>query len=154
MNDQAAMREALALAADAMAADEMPVGCVVIDAEGKTIARAFNRRQIDADPTAHAEILALREAAKSIGDWRLSGCTLVVTLEPCPMCAGAIVNGRIARLVYGASDPKAGAVRTLYQICDDARLNHRVEVVGGILAEESARLLQDFFKGRRALGRK
>lgn len=148
------MREALALAAAALAVDEMPVGCVILDADGKTISRAHNRRQLDADPTAHAEIVAMRQAAQALGDWRLADCTLVVTLEPCPMCAGAIVNARLARLVYGASDPKAGAVRTLYKICDDPRLNHRVEITGGILADECAKLLQDFFKGRRALGRK
>ena len=149
MSDDEAMREALSLAAEAARAGDTPVGCVVLDAAGNIIGRGGNRREIDADPTAHAEIVAMRQAAKSIGLWRLCDCTIVVTLEPCPMCAGAIVAARAARLVYGAADPKAGAVRTLYQICDDPRLNHRVEVTGGLMAEECAQLLQTFFKERR-----
>jgi tRNA(adenine34) deaminase len=150
MNDIEAMRESLALAAAAARAGDTPVGCVVLDSAGAIIGRGENRREVDCDPTAHAEIVAMRQAAKAIGLWRLIGCTVVVTLEPCPMCAGAIVAARASRLVYGASDPKAGAVRTLYQICDDPRLNHRVEIAGGILAEECGRILQEFFQSRRA----
>src|SRR5687767_9902352 len=149
------MREAIALAAHAASVGEVPIGCVVVDdLTGQVIGRGYNRRETDHDPTAHAEILALREAARQRGHWRLTDCTLVATLEPCPMCAGAIVNARVRRLVYGCDDPKAGAVRTLYRVCDDARLNHRVEVNGGVLAAECAKLLQDFFKAQRALGKK
>lgn len=149
------MREAIVEARAAGAIDEVPIGCVIIhNPGGRIIGRGHNRRQIDRDPTAHAEILALREAARVLGDWRLTDCTLVVTLEPCPMCAGAIVNSRIPRLVYGCDDPKAGAVRTLYTLCNDVRLNHRVEVTPGILAEECAQLLKDFFTQQRALGKK
>ncbi len=149
------MREAIALAAHAASIGEVPIGCVVVDdLTGRVIGRGYNRRETDHDPTAHAEILALREAARQRGHWRLTDCTLVVTLEPCPMCAGAIVNARVHRLVYGCDDPKAGAVRTLYRVCDDARLNHRVEVTGGVLATGCATLLQDFFKAQRALGKK
>src|SRR5204862_5533261 len=118
------------------------------------IGRGANRRETDRDPTAHAEILAMREAGKALGHWRLLDCTLVVTLEPCPMCAGAIVNARIPRLIYGCDDPKAGAVRTLYQLCNDARLNHRVEVTAGILASECSQMLTEFFKAQRAMGKK
>jgi tRNA(adenine34) deaminase len=149
MNDIEAMRESLSLAEAAARAGDTPVGCVVLDSSGAIIGRGENRREVDADPTAHAEIVAMRQAAKTIGLWRLIGCTVVVTLEPCPMCAGAIVAARASRLVYGASDPKAGAVRTLYQICDDPRLNHRVEITGGILAEECGQILQEFFQSRR-----
>jgi tRNA(adenine34) deaminase len=117
---------------------------------GRIIGTGFNRREIDHDPTAHAEILALRQAGQAQEHWRLLDCTLVVTLEPCPMCAGAIVNARIPRLVYGCEDPKAGAVRTLYQICEDPRLNHRVQVTPNILAEECAQLLRDFFRQKRS----
>jgi tRNA(adenine34) deaminase len=149
------MREAISLAERARDVDEVPIGCVVFDDfTGSVIGRGYNRRETDHDPTAHAEILALREAAKSRGHWRLTDCTLAVTLEPCPMCAGAIVNARIRRLIYGCNDPKAGAVRTLYQICNDVRLNHRVEVTPGVLADECAKLLQDFFQAQRALGKK
>jgi tRNA(adenine34) deaminase len=150
MNDIEAMRESLSLAAAAARAGDTPVGCVVLDSTGAIIGRGENRREVDADPTAHAEIVAMRQAAKTVGHWRLIDCTVVVTLEPCPMCAGAIVAARAARLVYGASDPKAGAVRTLYQICDDPRLNHRVEIIGGVLAEECGQILQEFFQSRRA----
>jgi tRNA(adenine34) deaminase len=154
MSDEEAMRQAIALAEAAARLGETPVGCVILDAAGRIIGRGHNRRQIDADPTAHAEMLALRQAAGELGDWRLSGCTAVATLEPCPMCAGALVNARIARLVYGAADPKAGAARTLYQLCDDGRLNHRMAVRGGVLAEECGRLLQQFFQAQRAMGKK
>jgi tRNA(adenine34) deaminase len=149
------MREAIALAAHAAAIGEVPIGCVVVDdLTGLVIGRGYNRRETDHDPTAHAEILALREAAHARGHWRLTDCTLVVTLEPCPMCAGAIVNARVPRLVYGCDDPKAGAVRTLYQICEDPKLNHRVAVTPGVLADECAELLRAFFRAQRALGKK
>jgi tRNA(adenine34) deaminase len=149
------MAEAIGEARAAAVAGEVPIGCVVFhDPTGRIIGRASNRRVSDSDPTAHAEILALRQAGQRQGDWRLEDCTLVVTLEPCPMCAGAIVNARIPRLVYGCADPKAGAVQTLYQICSDPRLNHRVNVVSGILAEECAALLKEFFAAQRALGKK
>ena len=154
MSDLEAMRLALTLAASAASHSDVPVGCVVLDPSGGLIGRGHNRREIDADPTAHAEVLALRDAARSLGHWRLPGCTLVATLEPCPMCAGALVNARVARLVYGCPDPKAGAVRTLFQLCEDPRLNHRVEVTPGVLAEESAELLRTFFRQQRALGKK
>jgi tRNA(adenine34) deaminase len=149
------MRQAIALAELAASVGEVPIGCVVLDdLTGKVIGRGFNRRETDHDPTAHAEILALREAAKHRGHWRLTDCTLVVTLEPCPMCAGAIVNARVPRLVYGCDDPKAGAVRTLYRVCEDPKLNHRVDVTAGVLAGDCAKLLQDFFRAQRALGKK
>jgi tRNA(adenine34) deaminase len=155
MTDHDLMQEAIAQANEALALDEVPVGCAVLHVpSGKIIGRGHNRRECDADPTAHAEILALREAAAALGHWRLYECTLAVTLEPCPMCAGAIVNARMGRLVYGCDDPKAGAVRTLFQICDDSRLNHRVEIVAGIMAEQCASLLRDFFKAQRACGKK
>ncbi len=147
------MDEAIAQARAAEALGDVPVGAVVLK-DGKIIARAHNRRIIDADPTAHAEMLAIRAAAEAVGDWRLGGCTLVVTLEPCCMCAGAIVLARIDRVVYGASDPKAGAVRTLYALCDDDRLNHQVEIVSGLRAESCSRLLTDFFRAQRAMGKK
>jgi tRNA(adenine34) deaminase len=149
------MREAIAMAGDARAMDEVPIGCVILhQPTGKIVGRGHNRRQIDRDATAHAEILAIREAGRTLGDWRLEDCTLAVTLEPCPMCAGAIVNARIPRLVYGCDDPKAGAVRTLYQVCEDVRLNHRVEVTAGVLADECAELLRAFFQTQRAMGKK
>jgi tRNA(adenine34) deaminase len=149
------MREAIALAARAAAEGEVPIGCVVVDARaGTVIGRGYNRRETDHDPTAHAEILALREAARARGHWRLTDTTLVVTLEPCPMCAGAIVNARVPRVVYGCDDPKAGAVRTLYAVCDDVRLNHRAAVRAGVLADECAELLRAFFRERRTVGRK
>ncbi len=147
------MRSAIEQARIAEGLGDVPIGAVVAR-NGEIIASAYNRRIIDADPTAHAEMLAIRAAADAIGDWRLTGCTLAVTLEPCPMCAGAIVLARIDRLVYGAADPKAGAVKTLYQICSDTRLNHQVEVVPGILADECSRLLTDFFQRQRAMGKK
>jgi tRNA(adenine34) deaminase len=149
------MREAIAEARDAAIAGEVPIGCVVVhDLTRQIIGAASNRRVRDSDPTAHAEILALRQAGRRQGDWRLEDCTLLVTLEPCPMCAGAIVNARIPRLVFGCSDPKAGAVQSLYQLCSDPRLNHRVNVTGGILAEECSALLKEFFAAQRAMGKK
>ena len=149
------MREAIALARQAASIGEVPIGCVVFDDDaGAVIGRGYNRREADHDPTAHAEVLALREAARHRGHWRLTGCTLVVTLEPCPMCAGAAVNARVPRVAYGCDDPKAGAARTLYQICDDPRLNHRAVVRAGVLAGECAELLREFFRAQRALGKK
>src|SRR5688500_11542885 len=151
----AAMRLALDLARHAASIGEVPIGCVVVDdLNGGVIGRGYNRRETDHDPTAHAEILALRQAAAARGHWRLTDCTLVVTLEPCPMCGGALVNARVPRLVYGCDDPKAGAARTLYQLCSDPRLNHRMAVSYGVLADECAGLLRDFFAAQRALGKK
>jgi tRNA(adenine34) deaminase len=151
----ALMLHAIELAKQAESIGEVPIGCVVVDdLTNQIIGRGYNRREIDHDPTAHAEILALREAAQTRGHWRLTDCTLYVTLEPCPMCAGALVNARLPRLVYGCDDPKAGAVRTLFQLCQDARLNHRVEVTAGVMADECSRLLQEFFRAQRALGKK
>ena len=147
------MRAALAEAALAAAEDEVPIGAVVVHEPTQSIiGRGHNRRENDHDPTAHAEILALREAGRHIGHWRIHDCTLYVTLEPCPMCAGAMVNGRLPRVVYGCDDPKAGAVRSLYTLCDDPRLNHQVEVIGGVLADECAEVLREFFRKRRAQG--
>jgi tRNA(adenine34) deaminase len=149
------MRQAIAEAQCARAIDEVPIGCVIVhEPTNRIIGRGHNRRQIDRDPTAHAEMIAIREASRELGDWRLLGCALVVTLEPCPMCAGAIVNARIPKLIYGCDDPKAGAVRTLYQICEDQRLNHRVEVTPGVLADECAELLRAFFRDQRSMGKK
>jgi len=145
------MREALAeAAAPGPARDEVPVGAVVLGPDGAPLARAHNQRESDADPTAHAEIVAIRAAGRALGSWHLDGCTLVVTLEPCTMCAGAVVAARIARVVYGAADPKAGAAGSLWDVLRDRRLNHRAEVVGGILAEECGALLREFFAQRRA----
>ena len=145
------MREALAEAAlSGPGRGEVPVGAIILDPAGAPLARAHNQRESDADPTAHAEIVAIRAAARTLGSWHLDGCTLVVTLEPCTMCAGAVVAARIARVVYGAADPKAGAAGSLWDVLRDRRLNHRAEVVGGILAEECGALLQEFFAQRRA----
>jgi tRNA(adenine34) deaminase len=155
MDHPARMREALDLARSAAGAGEVPIGAVVVhDPTGRVVGRGSNRRLLDHDPTAHAEILAMREAGRSLGHWRLLDCTLYVTLEPCPMCAGAIVNARLPRLVYGCDDPKAGAVRTLYKLCEDPRLNHRVEVTAGVLAEECAEVLRQFFRAQRAMEKK
>ncbi len=143
------MAVALDEARAAAAHDDVPIGAVVVGADGGELARAHNRREVDADPTAHAEILALRAAAVRLGTWRLDGCTLYVTLEPCAMCAGALVLARVARLVYGADDPKAGAVGSLYDIPRDPRLNHGVEVVRGADAEACGELLRRFFAQRR-----
>lgn len=154
MTDEDLIRLAMAQAAEADAAGEVPVGCVIVDASGAVVATGQNRRERDEDPTAHAEVIALRAAGRALGTWRLEGCTLAVTLEPCPMCAGAMVNARVARLVYGASDPKAGATGTLMNLVQDARLNHRVEVRGGVLEAECAEQLRDFFRRQRAMGKK
>jgi tRNA(adenine34) deaminase len=147
------MIAALEQADRAAAAGDVPVGAVVARG-GEIVSAAFNRRIIDRDPTAHAEMLAIRLAAAALGDWRLGGCTMVVTLEPCCMCAGAIVLARLDRLVYGAADPKAGAVSTLYRLCSDERLNHRLEVVPGVRAEECGQRLARFFQAQRAMGKK
>ena len=138
------MRAAMAEAEHAATLGEVPVGAVIV-VDGAIIGRGGNRRESAADPTAHAELLAIREAARTVGGWRLVGATLYVTQEPCPMCAGAIVNARVAHLVYGCDNPKAGAVRTLYQLVEDPRLNHRVTVVSGVLAAECGALLTGFF---------
>jgi tRNA(adenine34) deaminase len=147
-----AMRMALAEAAapgpDDVPAD-IPVGAVILDEAGTVLARARNRREADRDPVAHAEIVAIRQAAVALGRWRLTGLTLVVTLEPCTMCAGAVTAARLDRVVYGATDPKAGAVGSLWDVLRDTRLNHRPEVIGGVLAEECGALLRDFFESRR-----
>jgi tRNA(adenine34) deaminase len=142
------MDQAIAEAELAAAHDDVPIGAVVVR-DGELLARAHNRREVDQDPTAHAEILALRDAARALGTWRLEGCTLVVTLEPCTMCAGALVLARLDRLVFGADDPKAGAVGALYDIPRDPRLNHQVEVVRGVEAERCGELLRSFFAARR-----
>jgi tRNA(adenine34) deaminase len=142
--DQAFMAMALDEARQAEEIGEVPIGAVVV-CEGAVVARAFNRREIDHDPAGHAEFLAVREASRRLERWRLSDCTVYVTLEPCPMCAGLMHQARISRLVYGATDPKAGAVGTLYDLSNDERLNHRFEVTSGVLAEESSALLQGFF---------
>jgi tRNA(adenine34) deaminase len=153
-DDESWMRVALAEADLATLHGDVPVGAVVIDADGKELARDHNRREAAADPTAHAELLALRRAAQGRRHWRLEGATLFVTLEPCAMCAGALVNSRIARVVYGATDPKAGALDTLFSIGRDTRLNHRFLVTSGVLAVDAARRLSEFFAKLRAAGEK
>jgi len=147
-NHERFMRRALALAEEAAAMGEAPVGAVIVH-DGAIIAAARNQREELRDPTAHAEMIAITQAAAALNSWRLEGCTLYVTLEPCSMCAGAIVQARIPRLVYGAADPKAGAVRSLYQLATDARLNHRCEVMEGVLAEPCGNILTEFFRQRR-----
>ncbi|MFI4892331.1 MAG: nucleoside deaminase [Phycisphaerales bacterium JB058] len=144
------MRRALMLAREASAAGEVPVGAVVWEtATGRVLGEGRNRREEDRDPSAHAEHIAILEASRAVGDWRLNHCSLAVTLEPCPMCAGLIVNARVGRVVYGADDPKAGACRSLYELTTDTRLNHRVELVPGVLADEAGDLLRAFFRARR-----
>lgn len=145
----AQMRAALEAAAEAAQAGEVPVGALLLDEAGATVAVDRNRREELSDPTAHAEMLVLSKRAREIGEWRLHGHTLVVTLEPCPMCAGAAVWARVDRIVYGASDPKAGAAWSLYNIPQDRRLNHRIDLVQGVLAPESTALLEEFFAARR-----
>ena len=152
--DRPWMELALVEADLAAAEGEVPVGCVIVGADGLELARGHNRRENDADPTAHAEMIALRAAARALGTWRLEGATLYVTLEPCVMCAGALVNARIARVVWGCDDPKAGACRTLYAIGADVRLNHRYPAEGGLLAEACADRLRRFFAALRAQGKK
>jgi tRNA(adenine34) deaminase len=148
-SDHDAMGVALREAGSALAAGEVPVGAVVLSAEGAVLATGHNLRRTLADPTAHAEVLALRRAGKALGDWQLTGCTLVVTLEPCTMCAGAVVLSRIRRLVFGAWDDKAGAVGSLWDVVRDRRVNHRPEVVAGVRQDECAQLLTRFFADRR-----
>lgn len=148
----APMRAALDEARAALATGDVPIGALVLDASGAVVGRGRNVREADADPTGHAEVVALRAAAAARGEWRLEGCTLVVTLEPCTMCAGAVVLARLDRLVFGAYDAKAGAVGSLWDVVRDRRLNHRPEVVSGVLAEESTALLDAFFRQHRAPG--
>lgn len=151
--DVAMMRLALEEARAAAAIGEVPIGAVVYRTKtGEVLARAHNLRERDKNPAAHAEFLAIVEACRVVGDWRLNDCSLAVTLEPCPMCAGLIVNARVGRVVYAAADPKAGATRTLYNLCDDPRLNHRAEVVAGVSEAEAAALLRGFFAGLRGKG--
>ena len=145
------MAAALELARRAPDHGDVPVGAVVVAADGTVVGRGHNDREGAGDPTAHAEVLALRAAAASTGAWRLTGCTLVVTLEPCTMCAGALVLARVDRVVYGAADPKAGAAGSLWDVVRDRRLNHRPEVVAGVLADECSAVLRAFFEGRRGL---
>jgi tRNA(adenine34) deaminase len=144
-----AMRAALAEAAAAAGTADVPVGAVVLDVAGDVIARARNQREADADPTAHAEILAIRAAARAVGGWRLDGLTLVVTLEPCTMCAGAITTARLSRLVFGAADPRAGAVGSLWDVVRDQRLTPVPEVIGGVLGDECLKVIRTFFTERR-----
>ena len=147
------MQEAIELARKALESEDVPIGALVVY-RGRVIGRGYNQREKLQDPTAHAEMLALTAAAEYIGHWRLENCTVYVTLEPCPMCAGALVLARVARLVYGSADDKGGACGSLYQITQDPRLNHRVETVAGVLAEAAVELLQAFFQRRRELGEK
>jgi tRNA(adenine34) deaminase len=149
--DADAMRSALAEARLALEHGDVPIGAVVVSATGEVIGRGHNEREVRGDPTAHAEVLALREAAIVVGSWRLSGCALVATLEPCTMCAGAAVLARVDRLVYGAVDPKAGAVGSLWDVVRDPRLNHRPEVAGGVLGEECGEVLRSFFGPHRGM---
>ncbi|GAB5497656.1 MAG: tRNA adenosine(34) deaminase TadA [Phycisphaerales bacterium] len=148
--DLAMMRRALELAHEADAVGEVPVGAVVWETQtGLVLGEGRNRREEDRSPTAHAELIAIQAACEAIGDWRLNHCSLAVTLEPCPMCAGLIVNARLGRVLYGADDPKAGACRSLFQLTTDTRLNHRVELIAGVMAKEAGHLLTEFFRARR-----
>ena len=147
------MQLALDEAEQALREDEVPIGAVIVY-DDRVIARAHNQREQLHDPTAHAEMIAITQAAESRQSWRLDGCTLYVTLEPCPMCAGAILQARIPSVVYGAADPKAGAVQTLYRLLDDPRLNHRCEIVAGVLTEPCGQILSRFFQQQRRLGKK
>ena len=145
------MREALRQAQAALDEDEVPVGCIIVH-DGQAVGRAHNQRETLQDPTAHAEMIAITQAAEALGSWRLTGCTLYVTLEPCTMCAGAMILARIDRLVYGATDPKAGAVESIFRILDERRLNHRVQATGGIMAEACGTILSQFFQAMRGAG--
>ncbi|WP_082624025.1 nucleoside deaminase [Nocardioides sp. Soil805] len=151
MRWEPAMRLALAEAQEAVATGDVPIGAVVLDPAGEVLARGRNVREAEGDPTGHAEVVALRAAARARGEWRLTGCTLVVTLEPCTMCAGAAVLSRVERVVFGAYDDKAGAVGSLWDVVRDRRLNHRPEVLGGVLAAESTALLEAFFAEQRSI---
>jgi len=148
--DERFMRLALAEAKLALDHDDVPIGALVVK-DGEVLSSAHNEREVRCDPTAHAEVLALRRATEGTGSWRLDAATMYVTLEPCPMCAGALVLARVQRLVYGPQDPRAGAALSLYNIAQDPRLNHQLEVVPGVLEDEGAALLTDFFEGRRHL---
>src|SRR5262245_22237726 len=148
------MRMSLEEAHLAAAEDEVPIGAVVVSLKDGVLGRAHNQRERLKDPTAHAEMIAITQAAQSMSSWRLEGCAIYVTLEPCPMCAGAIVNARLPLVVYGAADPKAGACDTLYRIASDPRLNHRASVVAGVLADECGAILTDFFTAKRRLGKR
>lgn len=148
-SDEALVRRALQLAAAAPRTGDVPIGAVVVDADGRELAAACNAREALGDPTAHAEVLALRAAAAVRGEWRLEGATLAVTIEPCTMCAGALVLSRVARVVFGAWEPKTGAAGSLWDVLRDRRLTHRPEVVGGVLGEECALLMETFFAGHR-----
>lgn len=148
-DDKFFMRLAIAEAAKAAEIAEVPIGAMIIDGNGEVLATGFNRTIIDSDPTGHAEIIALRTAAQNIGNYRLNDCTLFTTIEPCVMCAGAIVNARIKRLVFGAHDERFGAVETKFRLCDSPLLNHRIEIVSSVLADECRALMQDFFRARR-----
>jgi len=152
MSDEIFMREALGLARQAAESGEVPVGAVVVKA-GAVVGRGYNRPLSGKDPTAHAEVMALRDAAERIGNYRLGECELYVTLEPCAMCAGAIMHARVSRVVYGAADPKSGACGSVVDLFAEGRLNHHTTIVGGVMAEEAARLLQDFFSARRKVSR-
>ncbi|TWT63134.1 tRNA adenosine(34) deaminase TadA [Rubinisphaera italica] len=147
------MRLALDEARAAFEENEVPVGAIIIH-EGHVIASAHNQKEMLKDPTAHAEMIAITQASEARGDWRLEGCVMYVSLEPCPMCAGALIQARVPTIIYGASDPKAGACHSLYSLTSDERLNHQSTVLGGVLAEESKQLLQDFFRQQRKLGKK
>ncbi len=147
------MKLALEEAAEAFREEEVPIGAVIVH-EGRVIARAHNQREALHDPTAHAEMIAITQAAEALQSWRLEDCTLYVTLEPCPMCAGAILQARIPTVVYGATDPKAGAVHTLFNLLDDSRLNHRCLIVSGVLADPCGAILTEFFQQQRKLGKK
>ena len=147
--DERLMREAVGAAREAAGRGEVPVGAVVVSAEGRVLAVAGNRTRTDCDPTAHAEVVALREAARRAGNYRLTGAVVYSTIEPCAMCAGALVQARVARLVYGAPDARAGAVRSVFRVCDESSLNHRMELTAGVLEEECRALMQQFFRERR-----
>lgn len=151
--DERFMRQALREAEAALETGDVPVGAVILR-EGQIVGRGRNQRELLQDPTAHAEMIAITAAAEAVGAWRLIGCTLYVTLEPCTMCAGAIVNARIDRVVFGATDPKAGACGSVYNIVEDTRLNHRVKLTSGVLAQECADLLREFFAHQRSMGKK
>jgi tRNA(adenine34) deaminase len=153
LSDEHWMRQALKLAQQAAEQDEVPVGAIIVH-QNKIIASAFNQREQLADPTAHAEMIAITQAASHLNSWRLLECSMFVTLEPCPMCSGAILQSRIPRIVYGALDPKAGAVVSLFQLLNDPRLNHRCETLSGVLADECGKILTEFFDRKRKLGKK
>lgn len=154
VDHHAFMRRALQQAVLAYEADEVPVGAVIVSPEMRIIGAAYNQKIQLTDPTAHAEILAITQAATAMGDWRLAGCSLYVTLEPCPMCAGAILQARLDRVIFGAYDPKAGAVQSVYQLLNDPRMNHQCQVIGGVMAADCGQILTTFFQEKRAQGKK